>query len=101
MRTINGSIRRAVLQALACASGLALAVPGRAAAEAAPADDSSGPELQIRVVEPMMPIDLYAVYRVDGPLNRVQKSFVNCVKTVASESIRFLTASVDRLPVAQ
>jgi DNA-binding transcriptional LysR family regulator len=62
---------------------------------------SSGPELQIRVVEPMMPIDLYAVYRVDGPLNRVQKSFIQCVKAVASESIRFLTASVDRLPVAQ
>jgi DNA-binding transcriptional LysR family regulator len=62
---------------------------------------SSGPELQIRVVEPMMPIDLYAVYRIDGPLNRVQKSFVHCVKTVASESIRFLTASTDKLPIAQ
>jgi hypothetical protein len=49
----------------------------------------------------MMPIDLYAVYRIDGPLNRVQKSFVHCVKTVASESIRFLTASTDKLPIAQ
>lgn len=62
---------------------------------------SSGPELQIRVVEPMMPIDLYAVYRIDGPLNRVQKSFVQCVKAVASESIRFLTASMENMPVAQ
>jgi DNA-binding transcriptional LysR family regulator len=57
---------------------------------------SAGPELQIRVVEPIMPIDLYAVYRVDGPLNRVQKSFVECVKTVASESISFLTSSAPR-----
>jgi hypothetical protein len=51
---------------------------------------SAGPELQIRVVEPIMPIDLYAVYRIDGPLNRVQKSFVQCVKTVAGDSISFL-----------
>jgi TonB-dependent receptor len=50
MRTINVSIRRAVLQALACASGLALAVPGTAAADAAPADDSTGPELQEVVI---------------------------------------------------
>src|SRR5689334_17461315 len=62
MRTINGSIRKAVLQALACASGLALAVPGRAGADVAPADtnaqpaqsgpakDSSGPELQEVVI---------------------------------------------------
>jgi DNA-binding transcriptional LysR family regulator len=57
---------------------------------------SSGPELQIRVVEPAMPIDLYAVYRVDGPLNRVQKSFVQCVKTVASDSISFLTSSAPK-----
>jgi len=51
MRTINGSIRRAVLQALACASGLALAVPGRAAAaEAAAPDDSASSELQEVVI---------------------------------------------------
>jgi DNA-binding transcriptional LysR family regulator len=51
---------------------------------------SAGPELQIRVVEPVMPIDLYAVYRVDGPLNSVQKSFVQCVKSVAGDSISIL-----------
>ena len=51
MRTINGSIRRAVLHALACASGLALAVPGRAAAaEAATPDDSASSELQEVVI---------------------------------------------------
>jgi DNA-binding transcriptional LysR family regulator len=60
---------------------------------------SAGPEVQIRVVEPVMPIDLYAVYRVDGPLNRVQKSFIQCVKNVASESISFLT-SYSTPPVA-
>jgi len=49
MRTINLLIRRAVLQALACASGLALAVPGRAA-DAAPADDAGTPELQEVVI---------------------------------------------------
>ncbi len=61
---------------------------------------SSGPELQIRVIEPLMPIDLYAVYRVDGALNRVQKSFVQCVKTVASESISFLTPATTKMQVA-
>src|ERR1700716_600761 len=35
MRTINGAVRWAVLQALACASGLVLAAPGRASADAA------------------------------------------------------------------
>jgi DNA-binding transcriptional LysR family regulator len=53
---------------------------------------SAGSELQIRVVEPVMPIDLYAVYRIDGPLNSVQKSFVQCVKAAASESISALTS---------
>ena len=51
---------------------------------------SAGAQLQVRVVEPVMPIDLYAVYRIDGPLNSVQKSFVQCVKAAASESISFL-----------
>jgi len=50
MRTINWSVRRAVLQVLACASGLALAVPGKAAAAAAPADGSAAPELQEVVI---------------------------------------------------
>jgi DNA-binding transcriptional LysR family regulator len=51
---------------------------------------SAGAELQTRVVEPVMPINLYAVYRVDGPLNTVQKAFVQSVKTVASEQINSL-----------
>ena len=50
MRTINWSVRRAVLQVLACASGLALAVPGKAAAAAAPAEGSAAPELQEVVI---------------------------------------------------
>jgi DNA-binding transcriptional LysR family regulator len=52
---------------------------------------SAGAELQIRVVEPIMPIELYAIYRIDGPLNSVQKSFVQCVAAAASHSISFLT----------
>jgi DNA-binding transcriptional LysR family regulator len=62
---------------------------------------SSGPELQIRVIEPVMPIDLYVVHRIDGPLNRVQKSFIQCVKTVASDSIGFLTNSSPKTHVAR
>ena len=58
---------------------------------------SAGPELQIRVVEPVLPIDLYAVYRVDGPLNSVQKSFVQCVKSVAGDSISILPSGETRL----
>jgi DNA-binding transcriptional LysR family regulator len=58
---------------------------------------SAGAELQIRVVEPVMPIDLYAVYRIDGPLNSVQRSFVQCVKAVASDSISFLPSSESKL----
>ncbi len=44
-----------------------------------------------------MPIDLYAVYRVDGPLNSVQKSFVQCVKSVAGDSISILPSGETRL----
>jgi len=69
--------------------GLALVDPFTAA--------SAGSELQARVVEPVMPIDLYAVYRIDGPLNSVQKSFVQCVKTVASDSISFLPGTGPKL----
>jgi DNA-binding transcriptional LysR family regulator len=54
---------------------------------------SAGAELQIRVVEPVMPIDLYAVYRIDGPLNSVQKSFVQCVKAVAGDSISLIPSA--------
>jgi TonB-dependent receptor len=43
MGTINGSVRRAVLQALACASGLVLAAPGRASADAAQFDIAAQP----------------------------------------------------------
>jgi DNA-binding transcriptional LysR family regulator len=51
---------------------------------------SAGAELQTRIVEPVMPIHLYAVYRVDAPLNSVQKAFVSSIKAVASESIAYL-----------
>jgi DNA-binding transcriptional LysR family regulator len=51
---------------------------------------SAGNELQTRVVEPVMPINLYAVYRADGPLNSVQKAFIQSVKAVAGDSINFL-----------
>ena len=62
--------------------GLALVDPFTAA--------SSGPKLQIRMVEPAIPVPLFAVYRIDGPLNSVQKSFLQCVKNVANESISAL-----------
>jgi len=52
---------------------------------------SAGTELQIRVLQPVMPITLHAVYRIDGPLNSVQKSFVQCVAAAASHSISYLT----------
>ncbi len=58
---------------------------------------SAGGELQIRVVEPVMPINLFAVYRIDGPLNSVQKSFVQCVKAVASDSISILPSPGSQL----
>lgn len=58
---------------------------------------SAGAELQVRVVEPVMPIDLYAVYRIDTPLNNVQRAFVECVKSVAAESISALGRSEPRL----
>ena len=62
---------------------------------------SAGGDLQIRVVEPVMPIDLFAVYRIDGPLNSVQKSFVQCVKAVASDSISILPQSGSQLHSVQ
>src|SRR6266850_1440842 len=43
MRTINGPVRKAVLQALACASGLVLAAPGRASADSAQFDIAAQP----------------------------------------------------------
>src|SRR5229473_7505799 len=43
MKTNNGSVRLAVLQALACASGLILATPGKAVADPARFDISAQP----------------------------------------------------------
>jgi TonB-dependent receptor len=43
VRTTNRSVRKAVLRALACASGLALALPGRASADPAQFDISAQP----------------------------------------------------------
>jgi TonB-dependent receptor len=43
VRTTNVSVRKAVLRALACASGLALAVPGRASADPAQFDIAAQP----------------------------------------------------------
>lgn len=54
---------------------------------------SAAEDLQIRVVEPAMPLELYAAYRVDAPLNRVQRAFLHCVQAVAQDYI-------DRLPRA-
>lgn len=48
---------------------------------------SSGPNLQVRIVEPPFAVPLYAVYRIDGPLNSVQRGFLQCVKAVAMEAI--------------
>lgn len=62
---------------------------------------SAGGELQTRVVEPIMKINLYAVYRADGPLNSVQKAFVQSVKTVATELISFLRNRERRLHAVQ
>ncbi len=62
---------------------------------------SAGAELQTRVVEPIMKINLYAVYRADGPLNSVQKAFVQSVKTIAMELISFLRNRERRLHAVQ
>src|SRR5882757_1913199 len=43
MRTINGAVRLAVLQALACSSGLVLAAAGTASADAAQFDIAAQP----------------------------------------------------------
>ncbi|MCZ8132804.1 MAG: LysR family transcriptional regulator [Steroidobacteraceae bacterium] len=62
--------------------GMALVDPFTAA--------SALPDLQMRVVEPALPIELYAVYRSDESLNSVQRAFVNCVRAAATEMIGFL-----------
>ncbi len=62
---------------------------------------SSGPDVQIRIIEPAVPVTLYAVYRIDGPLNSVQKSFLQCVKTISSDSIGILQAANTKVGVAR
>ncbi len=62
---------------------------------------SAGAELQTRVVEPIMKINLYAVYRAEGPLNSVQKAFVQSVKMIATELISFLRNRERRLHAVQ
>lgn len=64
---------------VASGEGLALVDPFIAA--------SSGPGIQIRPVEPSVPITLYAAYRIDGQLNSVQRCFLQCVRAAAAESI--------------
>ncbi len=58
---------------------------------------SAGAELQIRVVEPVMPIDLWAVYRIDSPLNSVPKSFVHYVKSLGGDSSSIVPTGENRL----
>jgi DNA-binding transcriptional LysR family regulator len=72
--------------------GLALVDPFMAA--------SSGPNIQIRLVEPAVPITLYAAYRVDGPLNGMQRCFLQCVRAAAAESVDTLPSSMARVGAA-
>ncbi len=58
---------------------------------------SAAGELQIRVVEPVLPLELYAVYRRGDALNAVQKAFVTCVRTVAADSVAGLQGAGNRL----
>ncbi|MEJ0034965.1 MAG: LysR family transcriptional regulator [Gammaproteobacteria bacterium] len=66
--------------------GLALVDPFMAA--------SGGTHIQARPVEPAVPMTLYAAYRVDGPLNSVQRQFVQCMRTAASDAVATLPASL-------
>jgi DNA-binding transcriptional LysR family regulator len=72
--------------------GLALVDPFMAA--------SGGTNIQARPVEPSVPITLYAAYRIDGALNSVQRQFVQCMRTVATESVATLPALVARTGAA-
>jgi DNA-binding transcriptional LysR family regulator len=72
--------------------GLALVDPFIAA--------TSGPGIQIRRVEPAVPITLYAAYRMDQPLNSVQRSFLQCVRAAASESIASMCPPVPKTGTA-
>jgi DNA-binding transcriptional LysR family regulator len=69
-----------IAKELVCAGeGLALVDPFTAV--------SAGPDVQIRTVVPNFPVRLYAAYRIDGPLNSVQKTFLQCVEGVSRELI--------------
>ncbi|MBM0106567.1 hypothetical protein JM946_17700 [Steroidobacter sp. S1-65] len=48
-----------------------------------------------------MKINLYAVYRADGPLNSVQRAFVQSVRTIAAELISSLRNRERRLHAVQ
>lgn len=48
---------------------------------------AGGHEVDIRVVEPHFPLQLYVAHRVDGPLNVVQQTFLKCVQSEAEELI--------------
>jgi DNA-binding transcriptional LysR family regulator len=54
---------------------------------------SSGSAIQIRPVEPDLPLTLYALYRKDAPPNSAQRSFLNSVRAVASETISAISPS--------
>jgi hypothetical protein len=47
-------------------------------------------------VEPAIPVTLYAAHRIDGPLNSVQRSFLQCVRATASESLASIPVAVPR-----
>jgi DNA-binding transcriptional LysR family regulator len=72
--------------------GLALVDPFIAA--------TSGPGIQIRAVEPAVPITLYAAYRMDQPLNSVQRTFLQCVRAAAAESIASMSPPAARTGTA-
>lgn len=48
---------------------------------------SNGPDVDIRAVEPFFPVRLYVAHRIDGPLNNVQQTFLNCVEAVSNDLI--------------
>jgi len=49
---------------------------------------SGGSTVDIRPVEPEFPITLYAVHRIDGPLNPVQQAFLDCVRNETAQRLR-------------
>lgn len=53
--------------------------------------------VQVRIVEPELAIQLYAVYRSSETLNSVQRAFVNCVRATASNMISFIVPAEPKL----